>query len=133
MGEKGRILLADDDPDVQRTVLQVAAQTGYEIIQATTGADVERITIEVRPDLVVLDIRFPDADGRDVLARLKANQATAEIPVLIWSGDDAESDRRIAIDLGAEDYVEKTDAGTLLKKIERVLYRLTSERSARSA
>lgn len=130
---RGRILLADDDPDVQRAVTRVAKLAGYEIIQAVTGAEVERITIETRPELVILDIRFPDADGRDVLARLKQNPLTAEIPVLIWSGGDAESDRRIAIDLGAEDYIEKVDAGTLLKKIERVLHRIRAEHVDRSA
>ncbi|HEY4159543.1 MAG TPA: response regulator [Polyangiaceae bacterium] len=133
MEVRGRILLADDDPDVQRAVTRVAKLAGYEIIQAVTGAEVERITIETRPELVILDIRFPDADGRDVLARLKQNPLTAEIPVLIWSGGDAESDRRIAIDLGAEDYIEKADAGTLLKKIERVLHRIRAERVDRSA
>ncbi|HEY2406906.1 MAG TPA: response regulator [Polyangiaceae bacterium] len=133
MEVRGRILLADDDPDVQRAVTRVAKLAGYEIIQAVTGAEVERITIETRPELVILDIRFPDADGRDVLARLKQNPLTAEIPVLIWSGGDAESDRRIAIDLGAEDYIEKVDAGTLLKKIERVLHRIRAEHVDRSA
>jgi CheY-like chemotaxis protein len=76
------------------------------------------------PDLIVLDIHFPDADGRDVLSRLKADPRTTTIPVVVWSGRDPQSDRRIALDLGAEDYVEKRDPSTLLPKIERVLLRL---------
>jgi DNA-binding response OmpR family regulator len=52
--------------------------------------------------------------------------------VLVWSGDarDPESDRKIALDLGAEDYIEKTDAQNLLRRIKRVLLRLDSDRKA---
>lgn len=119
-----RILLADDDPALQRAIQRLAKKTGFELIPITVGADVYRAVVENPPDLIVLDIHFPDADGRDVLSKLKADPATASIPVLVWSGRDPESDRRIALDLGAEDYVEKRDAATLLPKIERVLLRL---------
>jgi CheY-like chemotaxis protein len=78
-----------------------------------------------KPDIIVLDIHFPDADGRDVLSRLKGDPRTAHIPVVVWSGRDPQSDRRIALDLGAEDYVEKRDPSSLLPKIERVLLRLS--------
>jgi len=63
----------------------------------------------------VLDISFADADARDILNALKTDARTAEIAVLIWSGAvrDPESDRKIALSLGAEDYVEKTDAPNL--------------------
>ena len=71
-----------------------------------------------------LDFGFPDADGRDVLGRLKADARTTHIPVVVWSGRiEGESDRRIALDLGAEDYVEKVDAQALLRKVERILLR----------
>jgi two-component system KDP operon response regulator KdpE len=89
---------------------------------------VHSVALELKPDLIVLDIGFPDADGRDVLAKLKAEPRTSAIPVLVWSGrHDMESERRIAISLGAEDYVEKTDAQLLMRKIERLLLRLKSD------
>jgi len=60
-----------------------------------------------------------------VLAQLKAEPRTTAIPVLVWSGrHDLDSERRIAISLGAEDYVEKTDAQLLMRKIERLLLRI---------
>jgi DNA-binding response OmpR family regulator len=97
---------------------------GHEVVQTSLGGDVLSLAIEHQPHLIVLDLAFPDIDGRDVLSRLKADERTAEIPVLVWSGRaDAESDRRIALDLGAEDYVEKIDASALLRKIERILLR----------
>ena len=128
MIEGRQILLADDDEQVQRAVTRVAAKSGYNVIRVTTGGDVLSRAIETKPELVVLDIAFPDADGRDILSALKADARTAEIPVLVWSGRDPQSDRKIALDLGAEDYVEKTDAQDLLRKIQRVLQRLDLDR-----
>lgn len=119
-----RILFADDDPTVQRALQRLAEQKGFQLVQVMAGADVCQAALTSKPDLIVLDIHFPDADGRDVLSRLKADPRTAAIPVVVWSGRDPESDRRIALDLGAEDYIEKRDPSTLLPKIERVLLRL---------
>lgn len=121
-----RILFADDDPAVQRALGRLAEKSGFEVVPVLAGADVCHAALVEKPDLIVLDIHFPDADGRDVLSRLKADPVTANIPVLVWSGRDPQSDRRIALDLGAEDYVEKRDPSTLLPKIERVLLRLSA-------
>ena len=124
MAESRRILLAEDNEELQRLVTRLAAEYGHEVIQTTLGGEVLSLALEHRPHLIVLDINFPDIDGRDVLARLKAEERTADIPVLIWSGRlEAESDRRIALELGAEDYLEKIDAPALLRKIERVMLR----------
>jgi len=119
-----RILFADDDPGVQRALKRIAELNGFEMVPVLSGADVYQAALAHAPDLIVLDIHFPDADGRDVLSRLKADPRTTSIPVVVWSGRDPQSDRRIALDLGAEDYVEKRDPSTLLPKIERVLLRL---------
>lgn len=119
-----RLLFADDDPGVQRAVKRLAEKNGFELLQVLAGSGVYEVALADAPDLIVLDIHFPDADGRDVLSRLKSDPRTQAIPVIVWSGRDPESDRRIALDLGAEDYVEKRDPATLLHKIERVLLRL---------
>lgn len=124
MKEGRRILFADDDPGVQRALKRLAEKNGFDLVAVLAGADVYEMALAEPPDLIVLDIHFPDADGRDVLARLKSDERTNQIPVVVWSGRDPQSDRRIALDLGAEDYVEKRDPGTLLPKIERVLLRL---------
>jgi CheY-like chemotaxis protein len=121
-----RILLADDDPAVQRAVQRVAAQCGHELVSVTSGAALCLAVAQSMPDLIVLDVTFPDADGRDLLAQLKASPVTRHIPVLVWSArQDRESESRIALSLGAEDYIEKSDAALLMSKIERTLLRLT--------
>jgi CheY-like chemotaxis protein len=120
-----RILLADNSQSVQRVVRALAEKRGHHLVQATTGAATLILAAETQPDLIVLDLAFPDADGRDVLHQLKANPATASIPVLVGSGREGhDSDGRISLDLGAEDYVEKDDAHLLMLKLERVLLRL---------
>jgi CheY-like chemotaxis protein len=119
------ILLADDDEVVQAAVSEAAAKYGHRVIRAMSGAATVELAAAAQPDVVVLDIQFPDADGRDVLAKLKADQRTAHIPVIVWSGRKAnDSDSRIALELGAEDFVEKSDGEFLMLKLERVLLRL---------
>jgi CheY-like chemotaxis protein len=121
-----RILLADDDPVVQCAVRRVVAKYGHELVSVSTGAALAEAVTQSMPDLIVLDVSFPDADGRDLLAKLKTSAATKHIPVLVWSArKDRDSESRIALSLGAEDYIEKSDATLLMGKIERVLLRLT--------
>jgi len=122
-----RILLADDDLAVQRVVKRVAEQCGHELIQVTEGAAVVTVAVLARPDVIVLDLEFPDADGRDVLARLKDDRRTANIPVVIWSGRPGhDSDSQISLELGAEDYVEKTNAQLLVRKLDRLMLRFSA-------
>jgi len=118
------ILLADDDEIVQAVVSAAAAKFGHRVVRAISGAATLELAATTQPDMVVLDIHFPDADGRDVLAKLKGDARTAHIPVIVWSGRRSnESDSRIALELGAEDFVEKGDAEFLMLKLERVLLR----------
>ena len=124
-----RILLADDNRAIHEVVERVAERRGHEILHAISGASTLSVAIETQPDLIVLDMDFPDADGRDVLRKLKAEPRTAAIPVVVWSGREGHtSDGRISLDLGAEDFVEKADAQLLLLKLERVLLRLDEDR-----
>jgi CheY-like chemotaxis protein len=129
-----RILLADDNRAVQEVVKRVAQKRGHELIQALSGTVTLSMAIETQPDVIVLDMEFPDADGRDVLSRLKAEPRTAHIPVVVWSGRDGHgSDGRISLDLGAEDFIEKSDAQLLIQKVERVLLRIDQDDPNRSS
>jgi two-component system, OmpR family, KDP operon response regulator KdpE len=121
---KGRILLGDDDVVLQRAVSRIAATRGYEVFSARTGPEVLTMASALQPELIVLDISFPDADGRDLLRQLKEAPHTAQIPVLVWSATENDSNRRIALNLGAEDFVQKGTALALLPRIARILLRL---------
>jgi CheY-like chemotaxis protein len=119
-----RLLLADDEHVIHRAVLRVAELRGWVVMSVTSGANVLTKALETRPDMIVLDMRFPDADGRDILSSLKRDTRTSHIPVIVWSGSDLGNDREITLDLGAEDYVEKGAPEELISKIRRVFLRL---------
>lgn len=124
MSAGARILVAEDNEVLQKLVKRSFEREGYVVVQAFSGAELAREVALATPDLIVLDVTLPDADGRDLLAKLKKDPETASIPVIVWSGRDAGSDRRISLELGAEDYVEKGPPSTLVGKIERLLLRL---------
>jgi CheY-like chemotaxis protein len=130
MAEGARILVAEDNEKLQALVKRALERDGYHVAQAFNGAELGRQVSQTKPDLIVLDVRLPDADGRDLLSMLKRDPQTAHIPVVVWSGRDPGSDRQIALDLGAEDYVEKGAPSELVSKIERILFRLSERRAS---
>lgn len=124
-----RILLADDDEQMHELVRFAAGRRGHEMLGVISAQEVTRAATVTKPDVVILDLCFPDADGRDLLQQLKANPDTSGIPVIIWTGSSNNtSDRRVTLELGAEDFVVKDDPNLLLGKMERVLLRLDQER-----
>jgi DNA-binding response OmpR family regulator len=127
-----RILLADDDGLAQTAVASAATKYGCEIISVLEGVNVTATVVTERPDLVILDLTFPDADGREILKQLKADSASRRTPVVIWSGYDPGPNRPIFLAMGADDYIEKSDPFTLLAKVKRVLLRESARGLARA-
>ena len=125
-----KVLIADDNAQLQRVVRRLFEQEGYVVLQLLDGVDLVEQAAVAQPDAIVLDVGLPNADGCDLLSCLKRDSRTTKIPVVIWSGQDADSQRRIALDLGAEDFIEKGTAHELVAKIERMLFRLREEHTA---
>ena len=99
-----RILVVDDEPQIQRFLSVALNAAGYEVMTADSGARALRLAATGAPDLVVLDLGLPDRDGKDVLREIR-QFSTA--PVIILSARDRETEKIEALDLGADDYVEK--------------------------
>jgi two-component system KDP operon response regulator KdpE len=99
-----RVLVVDDEPQIQRFLNVALTAAGYEVVSAETGAQALRLAVTSAPDLIVLDLGLPDRDGKDVLSDIRAFSQT---PVIILSARDRESEKIEALDLGADDYVEK--------------------------
>ena len=99
-----RILVVDDEPQIQRFLRPALEAAGYEIVEALNGADALRIAATAAPALVILDLGLPDMDGKDVIARLRG---WSQVPIIILSARDRETEKIAALDLGADDYVEK--------------------------
>ena len=116
---QSRILVVDDEPQIQRFLKPSLTAAGYEVLEAGTGADALKAVATQAPDLVVLDLGLPDMDGKEVIASLRA---WSDIPIVILSARDRESEKIAALDLGADDYVEKPfGIGELTARIRTAL------------
>lgn len=101
------ILGVDDDVDVAKTIEMDLTQNGYQVVTANNGYAALESALRDRPDLVLLDIAMPEIDGIEVCRRLRANPATASIPILFLT---ASKDIKTKIDgfnAGADDYLVK--------------------------
>lgn len=116
---QSRILVVDDEPQIQRFLKPSLAAAGYEVLEAATGAEALKAVATQAPDLVILDLGLPDMDGKDVVASLRG---WSDIPIVILSARDRESEKIAALDLGADDYVEKPfGIGELTARIRTAL------------
>jgi two-component system KDP operon response regulator KdpE len=114
-----RILVIDDEPQIHRFLGPALDAAGYEPIRADTATDGLREIARKAPDAVVLDLGLPDLDGKEALAKARAFY---EGPILILSARDRETEKIDALDLGADDYVEKPfGVGELLARLRVAL------------
>ena len=102
-----RILVVDDEPDIVALVVYHLAKAGYRVSSAATGPDALAMAKRDRPSLVVLDLMLPGMSGFDVLARLRDDEATAGLAVLMLTARKDEPDRIKGLELGADDYLTK--------------------------
>ena len=117
------ILVIDDEPQIHRFLSPALDAAGFDPKRADSGQEGLRAIALWNPDAVVLDLGLPDMDGKDVLARAREFYAG---PILILSARDREAEKIAALDLGANDYVEKPfGVGELLARI-RVALRQTA-------
>ena len=114
-----RILIVDDEPQILRFLRPALEASGYDVLHAETGREALRIAANSAPDVIILDLGLPDMDGKDVLTR--ARQFT-QAPILILSARDREVEKIAALDLGADDYIEKPFAiGEFLARLRAAL------------
>ena len=99
-----RVLVVDDEPAIHRFLTPVLLAHDYEVLRADTGADALRLLAANPPDVVVLDLGLPDLDGKDVIARVRA---WSDVPIVVLSAREREGEKIAALDLGADDFVNK--------------------------
>jgi len=121
-GLKARILLIDDEKGLVDTIKQFLEIREYSVTAAYDGRSGLETAKREKPDLIVLDIKMPGMDGRDVLSALKRDDSTKDIPVLMLTAKTEQSDRDCAMELGAYEYLAKPyDSSLLLHQIENIL------------
>lgn len=102
-----RVLIVDDDALLLSAMARAAGEAGLVAFATFDGSSALELCSSERPDLVVLDVNLPSSDGRDILKKLKENPETARIPVFVHSARASHHDRIQALELGADDYIEK--------------------------
>ncbi len=115
------VLLVEDNMSNVKLVEQIMRLRPHvELVVAMTGgAAIEAVAAQT-PDLVLLDLHLPDTSGQALLTRLKTDPRTAEIPVVIVSADATEAQQRVALELGASDYLTKPiDVARFLRVVDR--------------
>jgi two-component system, OmpR family, KDP operon response regulator KdpE len=116
------ILLVEDDPALRRALRTSLRSRDFEVLEAATGESAITLAADRRPDVVILDLGLPDLDGLDVLRQLRA---FSDVPVIVLTARDEQSEKVRSLDAGADDYVTKPfDPEELLARIRAALRRV---------
>ncbi len=118
---QARILVVDDDP-FNLKILGNLLHTYYDVLVAPSGERALEIATSAKPDLILLDVLMPGMDGSDVLARLRENPVTRDIPVIFTTGLDSAEDEEKSLKLGAVDFITKPYRAPIV--LERVRIQL---------
>jgi len=100
-------LVADDEPNILQSVTLVLEEEGYHVLTATDGEEALRIALKERFDLIILDIKMPQISGREVFRRLRENEKTEHIPVIVLTAIGEEIPQREGWELKGVDYITK--------------------------
>ncbi|MFH0751859.1 MAG: response regulator, partial [Chloroflexota bacterium] len=119
-----KILVVDDDPNVQRLLSYTLKQEGYEVVVASDGAEGFRLWGVEDPALILLDVMLPTLDGYQVAAKVRAEETDAHVPIIMLTAE-AEVEQKIrGLRAGADDYLVKPfHPAELLARIKSLLAR----------
>jgi DNA-binding response OmpR family regulator len=116
-----RILIVDDEPEIVRLVVDYMSAAGFSTDTARTGQEALARAQSEPPDMVILDLGLPGLDGLDVTRTLRR---TSEVPIIMLTARDDETDKLIGLELGADDYVTKPfSPRELVARVRAVLRR----------
>ncbi len=101
------VLIVDDSPTQAMHLKTIIEQMGPKVICATNGSKGLDMAQQLHPDMVVLDVHMPDISGFDVCKMLKSSTETANIPVILFTVNDAKDAVKLGMEYGAIDYIPK--------------------------
>jgi two-component system phosphate regulon response regulator PhoB len=129
---KQKILVIEDEQDIQTLLEYNLQQAGYEVVLCENGEDGLWLAIEHKPDLILLDWMLPLLSGIELLRQLRIRADTREIPVIMMTARGEEGDRLRGLDGGADDYVTKPfSPAELVARVRAILRRHTGGYDAR--
>ena len=119
MSGKTRVVVVDDEPAILKFLRPALEANDYEIISAGTVTEAAKVIAAQSPDIVVLDLGLPDGDGKEVIKKVRE---WSDVPIVVLSARDRESEKIDALDIGADDFINKPfGVGELLARMRTAL------------
>lgn len=119
-----KLLLVEDDPDIQLVARMALKRAGFTVSIAPDGTTALEAIHDDRPDVILLDWMMPDVEGTEVCRRIKDDPATSAIPVIFMTARSQQSEMARGLALGASGYIVKPfDALALGKQVREILGR----------
>jgi two-component system phosphate regulon response regulator PhoB len=125
----GKILVVEDNPDILELVAYNLEAQGYEVVRAMTGENGLSQAARAEPDLVILDVMLPGINGLDVCRKLKQQESTRSLPVILLTAKSEDTDIISGLELGADDYITKPfSPKVLIARVRALLRRIGEEK-----
>ena len=119
MSNKTQVLVVDDEAAILRFLKPALEANNYEMTSAGTVADATKRSAAESPDIVLLDLGLPDGDGKEVIKRARE---WSDVPIIVLSARERETEKIESLDLGADDYINKPfNVGELLARMRAAL------------
>ena len=119
--DHGRILIVDDDVDLQAIIRLDLEASNFKVLSSTDGAEGLKMALDEKPDLVILDVNLPSLDGLTVCRRLRSQSS---VPILMLSSLQQDYDKIVGLEVGADDYLGKPfNPRELLARVRALLRR----------
>jgi two-component system, cell cycle response regulator DivK len=116
------ILIVEDNTDAREIFSTYLRHSGFSVAEASDGVDVLRLTKELRPAVVLMDLSMPQVDGWTALRQLKADEQTAGVPVVALTAHSMEGDEQKTIEAGFISYLSKPlDPKKMVSEVRRIL------------
>ncbi|AQU82306.1 MAG: response regulator [Halomonas sp.] len=117
-----KVLVVDDEPNIVLSLEFLMEQAGFEVVTAEDGEQALEQVSAASPDLLLLDISLPGMSGFDVLERLRSQDATAQLPIIMLTAHGRDVEREKGMALGADDYITKPfSTQSLVEKVKALL------------
>lgn len=121
---KHKILIIDDEPAIREMVAIALELADFDVLEAENAQDGHALIVDLRPDLILLDWMLPSVSGIELARRLKRDDSTAEIPIIMLTAKSEEDNKLQGLDGGADDYMTKPfSTRELISRIKAVLRR----------
>ena len=120
-----KILVAEDEKDIRELIVFSLTFAGFEVVSAVDGQDALEKAREVKPDLIMMDVRMPRMTGYEACARMKEMEDLKDIPVVMLSAKGQESEIQTGLEAGAYEYILKPFApDELIERLKQIVSNL---------